>query len=72
MEMINPINVVTTCPNCGHQHTVTVKRDDYTAYTNHEKDIMEAFPYLTPSERELLITGICDDCWEKLFPPEEA
>lgn len=29
------------------------------------------FPYLKPPEREFLISGICDACWNDMFPPIE-
>jgi hypothetical protein len=28
--------------------------------------IQQAFPYLSPGEREQLITGMCDGCFEDL------
>lgn len=34
------------------------------------KHVQEAFPWLTPSEREMFLTGICDDCWGVLFREE--
>ena len=30
--------------------------------------IQDALPYLSASEREMLISGTCDDCWQKMFP----
>jgi hypothetical protein len=29
--------------------------------------VQDAFPMLTPPERERLVTGICGPCWEALF-----
>lgn len=29
------------------------------------------FPELTPGEREFLISGICSDCWDKMFKEDE-
>jgi hypothetical protein len=59
---MNIIKIETTCPFCGKKQIVTVKSEDYDKWKNGEF-IQTAFPYLTPSEREALITGICDDCW---------
>ena len=50
------------CPFCGKKQIVTVKSEDYDKWENGEL-VQIAFPYLTPSEREALITGICDDCF---------
>lgn len=42
----------------------------------HDKDIQsflegahaqQVLPYLSPADRELLISGTCGDCWTKLF-----
>jgi hypothetical protein len=33
--------------------------------------IQNAFPDMDPGERELLITGTHDACWDKLFSEEE-
>ena len=30
-----------------------------------------AFPYLSADEREMLITGICPTCWDKMFDDGE-
>ena len=32
--------------------------------------IQVALPTLTEGERELLISGTCDTCWDRMFPPE--
>jgi len=46
----------------------------------HEKDIKawldganiaRVMPYLTEDERELLISGTCPKCWNKMFGGEE-
>lgn len=33
--------------------------------------VQKAFPYLKPAERELLISGFCDSCFESMFGDEE-
>lgn len=32
--------------------------------------IQDAFPNLTPAQREFILTGIVDDEWDKTFPAE--
>ena len=29
--------------------------------------VQRAFPYLTPGQREMLLSGLCGDCFDKLF-----
>ena len=60
------ISVETICPQCGKPHTIEVKSKDYYEYKL-GKHVQEAFPYLSADEREMLLTGLCKKCWDKLF-----
>lgn len=66
----NPLPIKTKCPYCGEIHKVTVEMADYADY-NQGKHAQDAFPYLSASERELLISGICEECWNRIFPDTE-
>ena len=63
----NAIYVSRECPICGKYHEVLVYEDDYEAWVNGDLLAQEAFPYLTASEREILISGICPVCWVHMF-----
>lgn len=54
------------CPFCGESTAVEVFESDYNAWKCGTL-AQEAFPYLNADEREVLISGICPDCWEKMF-----
>lgn len=58
------------CRMCGTWHSLTVSESDYYAWLDGEY-VQNAFPYLSPDERELLISHTCANCWASLFPPEE-
>lgn len=58
--------ISTKCGFCGKKGSIIVHKKNYEAWQNGEL-IQRAFPYLTPTERELLKTGICDKCWDKMF-----
>jgi len=62
--------IETICPFCGKRHTVQVHPADYHAWEDGTL-VQEAFPYLSASERELLISGICPTCWDNMFGEEE-
>ena len=62
--------VITRCPICGHANEVEVNEMDYLDWGD-GMTAQEAFPYLSPEEREMLISGICPTCWEKTFADEE-
>ena len=62
--------VFTTCPFCGHENEVEVNHMDYLDWQNGEL-AQDAFPYLSANEREMLISGCCPRCWEKMFWGDE-
>ena len=61
------ITITTFCPICGKEQFVNVMFDDWMNYQNSDILIQDAFPYLNAEEREAIKTGICGDCWEKMF-----
>ena len=61
--MKNGIIIECVCPICSKITEVEVEFDDYCAWKYDGVKAQNAFPYLTPSERECLISGICDECW---------
>lgn len=65
------ITVVTVCPMCGHANEVAVNEADYFDWSFDGVLVQDAFPYLSADEREMLISGICPKCWNKLFGEEE-
>lgn len=60
------MTIVGTCPVCGEEWEVDVDFDGYIKYKNGAL-VQDAFPYLEPSVRELLISGICDKCYTAMF-----
>jgi len=64
------ICVVTYCPFCGKAHEIEVNEIDYLDWQDGML-AQEAFPYLSADEREMLISGICPDCWNGMFGQEE-
>lgn len=61
--------IMTKCKLCGETNFVTVYQQDLEDYKQ-GKSVLEAFPYLTPDERELIISGTCKTCWDKEFGEE--
>lgn len=63
------ILVETTCPFCGKVVSMTldehVWHNGLRAYQSGEL-IQNAWPTLTPDERELIQTGICPKCWDEM------
>ena len=68
MERINytEICISIQCPFCGKGHEVEVNEIDY---LNWEDGTLaqDAFPYLSATEREQLISHLCPDCQGSIF-----
>lgn len=64
------VNILTVCPICGHAHEIAVNEEDYFAWSFDGVYAQDAFPYLSANEREMLISGVCPECWEKTFSVE--
>lgn len=62
--------IVTRCPFCGRGNEVEVNESDYWDWDD-GKMAQDAFPYLSADEREMLISGICPQCWDKTFGGDE-
>lgn len=59
------------CPMCQKMHGVEVNKSDYDAWQD-GMSIQRAFPYLDAYQREIIQTGMCQPCWDKLWGgPEE-
>ena len=63
----NKITIKVRCKCCGQETPVSVNLEDLGAWKRGEKLVQNAFPYLSASKRELLMTRICPDCWDKMF-----
>lgn len=64
------VNLNIECVVCSSQNKITVERTDMDKYMSGVL-IQDAFPYLSPEQRELLITGICPTCWDRNFKDED-
>lgn len=53
------------CIKCGGEYVIEVNVKDYLKWRGGNGMIQNVLPYLTPAEREMLITGYCDDCFTK-------
>lgn len=55
----------TVCPFCHEHHKVSVLKEEYDKWKSGML-VQRAFPTMAPETRELLITGICSNCWETM------
>lgn len=69
-ENLHEVCVITRCPFCGRGHEVEVNESDYWDWDD-GVHVQDAFPYLSAGEREMLVSGICPNCWDKTFGQAE-
>lgn len=62
MSEQDTVIIPTRCPFCGTSNAVKVNRVDYLKWVE-GMVCQNAMPSLSASDRELLITGICNDCF---------
>lgn len=56
------------CKHCGIEYQVLANRDDMHDWLSGSGYIQDVLAYLSAAERELLISGTCDNCWKQMFP----
>lgn len=59
------------CLQCQEVYVFDVGPEDYELWrTGQIRYVQDAFPYLTPGEREMLISRTCEPCFDRMFPAE--
>ena len=58
------------CKHCGITYTILADREDVKKWVAGEGYIQDVLAYLSAGERELLISGTCDNCWKNMFPED--
>lgn len=59
------------CPWCGKEYEFNVTNEQYEKYITGQSLIQNIFPEIEPELRELLISEMCPDCWNKFIPCDE-
>lgn len=62
IEALDNISINVTCPFCKESRKIVCNERGYKAWKSGQL-IQRAFPTLSASDREGLITGICDSCF---------
>ena len=56
-----------SCPLCGKTTKLTLTHSQFDVIKNCNLINSNTVPFLTATQREFLISGICDYCWDELF-----
>lgn len=59
------------CKLCKKEYKLMVNTVDLENYNTGNILIQNAFPYLNDGERELIISGICDTCFNDIMKDDE-
>lgn len=57
------------CRECTTVHAIIYNREDMLSWLCGNEAIQDALPYLSASDRELLLSNTCGSCFDKMFPP---
>jgi hypothetical protein len=73
MSRMKPTKITRFCPFTLNQNTmeITLNESDLERYYEGGVMIQDAFPYLTPGEREFIKSGITPDMWIEIFGNSE-
>ena len=61
------IVVIAQCSMCEQVHYIVVPKRDYTRWMRGKAVIQDAMPYMHPDVRELMLSGVCGECFDKMF-----
>jgi len=61
------LDITKKCCGCDKSYTFVVDYDGYHAWKNEQGFIQDLLQDNTASERELLISGTCGECFDKMF-----
>ena len=64
------VKLLITCPSCGMEKFIDVDEEKLDAWIG-GKLIQDAFPDLSPQEREEIKTGFCEKCWNEMWKEVE-
>lgn len=63
--MTKDYSIRTQCPFCKEYHDIPATSKQIQDFQYSDKKVQEIFPELSCTEREMLISGCCPDCWDK-------
>lgn len=59
------------CSVTNELYSLKIDMGEYMDYKNGHRYVQDVFDYMTPEEREFIISGLTPSEFDKLFPPEE-
>lgn len=63
-------NVGIHCPHCHKVVELPISEERLLSWDGSDY-IQNHFPELSPSQREMILSGLCSECWDKLILEED-
>lgn len=63
---MSKVEHIVSCNLCNEHHILEIDVDDFIRWKE-GAFIQDVMPYLSVGERELMISGICESCFNKMF-----
>lgn len=60
------ISIEVKCKFCGSIERIVCKLQDYKQWKNRKAHIQDVMNYLSSNQRELLISGVCGECFDAI------
>lgn len=61
------IEIIRKCKHCKEVKEFEVTLDQYMRIEAGQEHIQDIIPEHSPDEREILISGICSSCYDRMF-----
>lgn len=71
MQRISPSQVSVTCSECHRAHILNFTIAQESANVKDGVHIQKVAPDLDAGQRELLISGVCGPCFDRMFGDDE-
>lgn len=55
------------CQYCNNEYILNISEDQYNKLQEGKELIQNIIPEVNPGIREILISGLCPECWNKVF-----
>lgn len=63
----NEVIIKVNCEICNEEHWFDMTQLQYKRWTKQKDLIQNIFPEMSVDEREILVSGICSSCYDKMF-----
>lgn len=67
MIRLPKVEINECCIKCNTNVSFMVYADDWDDWQDNQSFIQDAFWYISPDQREILLSKVCGKCWDELF-----